>query len=292
MPLDSFISTLVESDHCLVYTHTFEEEGTYIVAPDSLRQRPDEIRRILVDAFRIAESDEGPWMVEAGEFEGYDEEEANYLLVLSPRTRFLWNGQVLMLPLPKFDLKLADSRVRLIADGPQHRLELAKRQFTDLFIMYDDDGELLDSTISPPPCIIEQQSHLPLVNHELRKISRATNRLAESILDSVQYVRAALRNAAGYQELLENWFVFASEHGQHVQKYMDHSSSLKFHRLLIKLAISWVSFICDDCDPYDRKTFRWAVTALEFTLHRTRRNNILQLPDEQFEMLDKRSPLA
>jgi mitogen-activated protein kinase kinase kinase len=65
---------------------------------------------------------------------------------------------------------------------------------------------------------------------------------------------------------------------------MDRSSLFKLNRLLIKLAISWVSFICDDCDPTDRKTFKWAVNALEFTLHRTKRN-ILTLPDEQFQML-------
>jgi len=66
---------------------------------------------------------------------------------------------------------------------------------------------------------------------------------------------------------------------------MERSPLTKFDRLLIRLAISWVSFICDDCDPSDRKTFRWAVNALEFTLHRTRRNNILDMPDDQFEML-------
>lgn len=284
--MDLFIAALVESDHCLVYTQSFEEEGTYIVVPDTLKEQPDEIRRLLTEAFRVSEVEEGPWMMESGgDVEGYEETDPNYILVLSPRTRFLWNGMVLMLQLPKFDMKLADNRVRLIADGAQHRLEMAKRIFTDLFYMFDEDGEPLEGPIPPPPCIFEHQAHLPTVNHELRKIGRATNRLAESILDSVQYVRAALREAAGYQELLENWYVFASEHGQHVQKYMDHSASSKFHRLLIKLAISWVSFICDDCDPNDRKTFRWAVTALEFTLHRTRRNNILKLPDEQFELL-------
>ncbi len=284
-PMDLFIAALVETDHCLVYTQAFEADGTYIIAPPNLRERPEQIRRILMEAFHINEVDEGSWLLDSGEGEGYEDDEARYLLVLSPRTRFLWNGLVLMLHLPKFELKLADNRVRLIADGPQHRLALAKQQFSDIFLLYDEDGEEVESSLPALPYIIEHQAHLPSVNHELRKINRATNRLAESIVDSVHYVRAALRDALGYQELLENWYVFASEHGQHVQKYMDATSSLKFHRLLITLAISWVSFICDDCDPNDRRTFRWAVTALEFTLHRTRRNNILQLPDEQFEML-------
>lgn len=285
VPVDLFIAALVETDHCLVYTGTFEEDGTYIVAPAILRDQPDQIRHILMESFAVREADEASWLMDKGEGGLSETEEAGYLLVISPRTRFLWNGLVLMLQLPKFDLRLADNRVRLIADGPMQRLALAKRQFTDIFLLFDEDSEPVESIPPPLNCIIEQQAHLPSVNHELRKINRATNRLAESIVDSVQFVRVALRDATGYQELLENWFAFASEHGQHVQKYMDHGSSLKFHRLLIKLAISWVSFICDDCDPNDRKTFRWAVTALEYTLHRTRRNNILQLPAEQFEML-------
>ena len=283
--IDSFITALVETDHCLVYTQTFEEDGTYIIATPNLKDRPDQIRRILMEAFHVNEVEEGPSFLEGGDTDTIDDEAPTYLLVLTPRTRFLWNGLVLMLQLPRFDLKLQDNRIRLIADGPQRRLAQAKEEFVDIFTLYDEEGNPLEPSMPPPKCVIEQQAHLPGVNHELRKINRATNRLAESIIDSVNHVRQALRDTAGYQELLENWYAFVSEHGQHAQKYMDQQSSLKFQRLLIRLAISWVSFICDDCDPNDRKTFRWAVSALEFTLHRTRRNNILQLPDEQFEML-------
>ncbi|KAI0662524.1 kinase [Cubamyces menziesii] len=285
--IDEFIATLVETDHFLVYTQSFEEEGTYIVAPPTLREHPDVIRRLLVDAFHVNEIDETSWLMESGDLDPEDEENASYLLVLSPRTRFLWNGLVLMLQIPKIDLQLEDNRVRLIAYGSQHRLALAKRQFAELFESVEDEetGEPLEPAMQPLSCLIEQQAHLPSVNRELRKIARATNRLAESIVEAVHVVRHALKDTNNYQELLENWYVFASDHGTHVQKYMDRQTLLKYNQSLIKLAISWVSFICDDCDPNDRKTFRWAVTALEFTLHRTRRNNILHLPDDQFEML-------
>lgn len=287
IPLETFIATLVATDHFLVYTQTYEEDGTYIVAPKILRDRPADIRQILLEAFRVDEvvTDEGIREVFNSEYHegGYDE--AAYLLVISPRTQFLWNGLVLMLEIPKVDLDVKDNRVRLIANGPQRRLAFAKQMFADIFLPVDDDEELADPSIRSLTCLTEQQAHLPVVNRELRKIARATNRLAESIVDSVHHVRNSLQIAGGCQELLENWYLFASEHGQHAQKYMERSYLIKFNRLLIRLAISWVSFICDDCDPTDRKTFRWAVNALEFTLHRTKRNNILNLPDEQFELL-------
>ncbi|KAG1754991.1 uncharacterized protein EDB91DRAFT_264782 [Suillus paluster] len=287
IPIEQVIATLVATDHFLVYTQSFEEEGVYIIASSALRDRPEAIRRILFESFHVNETmnDEGVHVVDNLEImDSEDDDEAEYLLLLSPLSQFLWNGLVFMLELPRMDLDMKDNRLRLVADGPERRLALAKEQFSEIFIV-DEDEEPLEMTHSPLQCIAEQQAHLPTVNRELRKIARATNKLAESIVDSVHHVRHSLRNAVGYQELLENWYLFASEHGQHAQKHMERSPLTKFNRLLIRLAISWVSFICDDCDPSDRKTFRWAVNALEFTLHRTRRNNILQMPDDQFEML-------
>lgn len=286
VPLDQFITCLVESDHFLVYTHCLEEEGIYVVAPATLSHRPDAIRRLLIEAFHVDEitNDDGTRLAGNSEFLGNEYDEAQYLLVLSPRDHFLWNGRVQLLRMSPLDLDPKDNHVRLIADGPQRRLLLAKQVISELFIPVGDDGEPLDASSGHLKCATETQAHLPHVNKELRKIARATNRLAESIVDSVHHVRSSLRLRDGSQDLLENWYLFASEHGQHAQRYMDPTSLIKFGRLLMKMAISWVSFICDDCDPTDRKTFKWAVNALEFTLHRTKRS-IVQMQEEQFEML-------
>jgi mitogen-activated protein kinase kinase kinase len=237
---------------------------------------------MLLEAFHVTEQleDDGRKIVDIYDLHTDFPDEAGYLLILSPRSRFLWNGLVLMLEIPRIDLALKDDRVRLIADGGQHRLALAKQEFGDVFLV-DEESEI---NMKPLICIIEQKAHLPAVNREMKKINRTINRLAESITESVHQVRKTLRETSKHQDLLESWYLFASEHGQHVQKSMDRSTLLKFNRSLVRLAISWVSFICDDCDPDERKTFKWAVNALEFALHRTR-NNILQLPDDQFEML-------
>ena len=286
VPLDEFISLLVTSDHFLVYTHSLEEDGIYIIASQSLFDRPELIRKILEEAFQVDDvinEEDGHHDAIHPESRIQNPEDAGYLLVLSPQTHFLWNGRVMVLSLPKVPLETKDNRVRLIADGPQKRLTLAKQVFLESLEAMDDDGELTPGPLNLS-CLFETQAHLPNVNRELRKIARATNRLAESIVDSVHQVRSSLRVTSGGQELLANWYLYASEHGQHALRHMDRASLLKFNRLLIKLAISWVSFICDDCDPTDRRTFKWAVNALEYTLQRTKRN-ILHLPDEEFEML-------
>ncbi|KAH0590289.1 hypothetical protein H2248_000451 [Termitomyces sp. 'cryptogamus'] len=284
IPLDQFVAALIETDHFLVYTQSLEEEGVYVVASNSLYDRPDSIRRLLTEAFHVDEiaNDESSRLSGNAGYE--DEDESQYLLVMSPCSHYIWNGRVMVLNISSMDLDAKDNRVRLIADGPQRRLLLAKQVFADVFLPLDEDGEPIESTLGPLTCLTEFQAHLPSVNKELGKIRRATNRLAESIVDSVHHVRNSLRLASGCQELLGNWYMFASEHGQHAQRYMDRNVLAKFNRLLIRLAISWVSFICDDCEHTDRRTFKWAVNALEFTYYRTKRN-ILQLPDEQFETL-------
>jgi mitogen-activated protein kinase kinase kinase len=285
--LDRFIARLVATDHFLVYTQSFEEDGTYIVAPNVLGRQPELIRRMLTEAFHVDEvvTNDGMRMERYIDLPEDEYDGGGYLLLLSPRNQFLWNGLVLMLEIPKVDLDMKDNRVRLIANGPQRQLLLAKQQFAQVFLPLDEDGEPMETELGPLTCLTDQQAHLPTVNRELRKIARATNRLAESIVDSVHHVRNSLRTGSDCQQLLENWYLLASEHGQHAQKYLDRSSLTKFNGLLIQLAISWVSFICDDCDPTDRKTFKSAVNALEFTLHWTRRNSILQLPNDDFEML-------
>lgn len=294
--MDRFISALVATDHFLVYTECFEQEGTYVVASASLRDRPDSIRRILQKAYHT-QSDHGSQSLsgltagtrfpveEHADDLSEKEESIGYLLLLSPIEQFLWHGLVMMLEVSKVDLDLKDNRVRLVADGGHDRLVEAKQIFTDLFYVEDDDLVGPQVNLGTLRCVTEEQAHLPSVNRELRKIIRATNRLAEAIVNSVHYVRRALTGVEKCQELLENWFSFASEHGQHVQKHMDRATWIRFNRLLTRLAISWVAFICDDCDPTDRKTFRWAVMALEFTLLRTRHNNILHLPEDQFSLL-------
>ena len=280
--MEHLVTALIDSDHFLVYTQTYEEDSTYIVAPPSLRDNPSAISRLLTQAFHISEEEEVS-MFEAKEEDPDSIDYVDYILVLSPTSRFIWSGLVLLLELPRLDLDMKENRIRLIADGTTSRLTAAKRQFCEVFM--DEDDEPLEPFCGPLPCVVESQSHLPNVNNELRKITRATNRLAQSIVDSIHHVRTSLNRAKGHQELLENWYLFASEHGQHILKQMSGPTLMKFNRLLITLAISWVSFICDDCDPDQRVTFKWAVNALEFALQRTKRNNILQLPDDQFELL-------
>lgn len=295
--LKAFIDALVLTDHFLVYTKSkaYEEQGIYFVASGNLADKAEVLRRMLQRANHARPDgieQMGPstrsmshlLSEEFAEVLTEEEENVGYLLILSPVEEFLWHGTVLLLDMPLVDLDFKEQRVRLVADGGHDRLVKARQMFTDLFSV-EDPEELSDSQTSPLRCLAQEQAHLPIVNRELRKIVRTTNRLAEAIVNSVHHVRQALSGVEKCQELLENWYNFSSEHGQQIQEHMDKPTRMRFNGFLTRLAISWVAFICDDCDPTDRKTFRWAVNALEFTLLQTGQNNILHLPEGQFRLL-------
>ncbi|KAG8901003.1 Suppressor of Sensor Kinase (SLN1), partial [Tulasnella sp. 403] len=216
-----------------------------------------------------------------------DEEEGQYLLIMTPQDNFVWSGTVLVLTMPTMGLEMQEMRVRLVANSPS-RLRVAKHKFAT-FLIENDDETLSEEDFEPPlQCLAEQQAHLPPVNRELRKINRATQKLAETIVTSVHEIRKILAGADGSQELMENWYMFASEHGQSALRVADPQGQARLSHMLTRLSIAWVAFICDGCDPTDRKTFRWAVNALEFAMVRTRGTNILQLPESDFKTLQQK----
>jgi mitogen-activated protein kinase kinase kinase len=285
-----------------VYHDSLQAEGCYIVAHLSLRDQPEQLKLILSRAYHVRplgpeeQSATGARGIgrngdvsDTGE-EIIDVASVPHVLVLSPSEPFVWHGVVVVLnSLPQQDLDLPTKRIRLISDGLPGNLPRAKANFINLFQMSEDElSESEDISDFIPPCVIEQMAHLPVVQREIRKITKGANKLAESIVASVKTVRSAVGNAEGCQELLENWFKLASEQGQHSLKYMDREEALVFNRTLAELAIDWVAFICDSCDPTDRKTFRWAVYALEFAMSRTRGRNILRIPPESFRLLQRK----
>ncbi len=291
--MDLIIEALVDTDHFLVYTQTFEPQGAYMIAHASLRDRPDVIHSLLYKAFSaIPFTARHGWRRDLGGVdyeafassgeEGLDhaEDVASYLLVLTPDREFIWTGAMMTLDMPYFDLAVVSNRIRLIADGPVARLTLAKETFANVLVEPGDEEPFLHLE-----CVVEQQAHLPRLQRELKRISRSTHHLSECIVESVAHVRKALRGAPGTQDLVENWYAFASDHGHRVGIHMNHSAWSRFSRLLMRLAISWVAFICDQCDPTDRKTFRWAVNALEYAMMMTRGNNILHLDQDEYALL-------
>jgi mitogen-activated protein kinase kinase kinase len=159
----------------------------------------------------------------------------------------------------------------LIADGSQARLQNARTAFLDSIDMHLD-------------MVVEQRSNLKKVNLKLTDIKKVVYKLSNLIMDSVEIVRKQTEGLE-CQELIQTCFVFATEFGQRSLLYMDRNRKQMNNMKLTKLALDWVSFICDDCIATDRKTFRWAVLALEFAMVMTQGQHILALGEDEYSRL-------
>ena len=271
------------SGHFLVETHsgspppvangetTKPSPRMYVIASPALMDRPNHIQSMLGTCYHAEDSPEDP--------------SNPYVLMLRPETPLLWEGARMesspgplgaeMLKAPQ-SLDLKTGRLRLVADGSQQRLANANLAFRSVIGNFEMN------------VLVEQRANLPRVNQELAKIRKTAYKLSNTIMDSVAIVRSQTE-AAGRklesQELIQTCFAFATEFGQRSAMQMDAQRRAINQHKLTKLALDWVSFICDDCVASDRKTFRWAVVALEFAMMMTRGQNILSISDEEYAKL-------
>jgi mitogen-activated protein kinase kinase kinase len=255
--LMEFYDSLVYSEHFLIETTQHSIDGVYILACPALKDRPKDVQSLLGSCYHAEDS---------------PEDSSNpYLLILRPEYPLLWDGAKAEFNIrqPQFEVQV--NRMRLVADGSQHRLADAKISF----------GQATQSDLT---VLNDQRANLPRVNAELKKIKRTAFKLSNTIMESVEIIRT---QTAGLdcQELIQTCFAFATEFGQRSLMYMDANRRALNNTKLMKLALDWVSFICDDCVPSDRKTFRWAVVALEFAMMMTRGQNILSISEEEYSKL-------
>ncbi|TVY37432.1 MAP kinase kinase kinase [Lachnellula occidentalis] len=255
--LQNLYESLIETGHFQVYTASIEHDGIFLLASPALYDRPKDIEAILGTCYHSDDTPEDPTNP--------------YILVLRPEMEMQWGGRRIDadIPEPTTDVKLGN--LRLIADGSQARLANARRSFLESIDMHLD-------------MVVEQRSNLKKVNAKLTEIKRVVYKLSGLIMDSVEIVRKQTQGLDCH-ELIQICFVFATEFGQRSLLYMDRNRQQMNKLKLTKLALDWVSFICDDCIATDRKTFRWAVQALEFAMVMTQGQHILALGDDEYSRL-------
>ncbi|GJN68516.1 suppressor of Sensor Kinase (SLN1) [Purpureocillium lilacinum] len=253
--MQKFYDHLVASGHFRVDTGVYEKQGTYILASPQLHGRLEDIQAMMA----ITSKERFP--------EEYGE---RYLLVLRPEDTFNWFGDVVQVSLREQSIDLKRGQVRLCASS-SHALPEARRSFLDAVDMHVD-------------LLQESRSNIHKVNTRLLEIRRVAYKLSNTFMDSVEVIRKQTQGK-DCQELIQTCFVFATEFGQRSLLYMDSNRRQMNNFKLTKLALDWVSFICNDCIASDRKTFRWAVLALEFAMGMTRGRHILALGEDEYEKL-------
>lgn len=255
--LASLYDSLMATGHFLIYTASIEHEGIFLIASPSLYNRPREIQSILGTSFHADDTLEDP--------------SNPYVLIIRPEEPLYWDGKKMDVHMRSPSMDIRPGRLRLVADGSQQRLQNAR------LALSQSTGLSLD-------VVTELRANLPRVNLELLKIKKTAYKLSNTIMESVEIIRKQTRGLEN-QELIQTCFAFATEFGKRSLLYMDVNRRLLNNLKLTRLALDWVSFICDDCIASDRKTFRWAVVALEFAMIMTRGPNILSITDDEFTRL-------
>ena len=102
-------------------------------------------------------------------------------------------------------------------------------------------------------------------------------------------IDAAFDNGSMGIDLMETYYSFVSDFGQRLLRLI-HDPLVSKHvtRDLIAFAMDWIAFTCSCHVKQDKKTFRWALLSLEFTMTITKANAIFTLTNEEFLMLRAR----
>ncbi|KAI1910246.1 Suppressor of Sensor Kinase (SLN1) [Ophidiomyces ophidiicola] len=256
--IDTFSEALLASGHFIVTSvDSVGQKGVCLIASPSLYGRPKDIQSILGTSFRADDVPEDP--------------SNPYILVIRAIRPFPWNGKRMEVDLLEHPTDVRLGKLRLVADGSQQRLQDARTELTRL------TGLEFDVTVG-------ERANLGRVNLELNKIQKTAWKLSNTIIDSVEIIRKQ-NQGSGNQELIQSCYAFATEFGKRSLMYMEPTRRSTNHSKLVRLALDWVSFVCDDCDAADRKTFKWAVAALEFAMVITHGHSITSLCDEDYHLL-------
>ncbi|GKZ82479.1 suppressor of Sensor Kinase (SLN1) [Aspergillus niger] len=255
-----FLESLLVSDHFMIKSNvSVGQKGVYLFAHPALWDRPADIQAILGTSFREDDTSK-------------DTPHAPYILVVRPEKPLSWAGKEMQLGIMEQPTDLRLGKLRLVVEGTQQRLSNARHELTHL------TGIQLDMAI-------EQRANLGRVNVELNKIKKTSFKLSMTIMDSVARIREQLKDRdVENHDLVQACYAFATEFGKRSSNVDPNRRAMNSNRL-VELSLDWVSFICDDCDAADRKTFKWAVAALEFAMAITSSRHLLSMDDAQYSRL-------
>jgi len=257
--VQGLFDALMETGHFFISSPTFNQEEIYLIGSPSLYDRPRDIQSILGTSSDHDETNS-------------QEDPSNpYILIVRPDEPLYCDSRKLDISMRPPAMDIRRGRLRLVADGSLQRLQNARQVF-------------LQTTGIRLNVLVDIRANLPKVNMELGKIKKTTYKLSHTIMDSVEIIRKQTKGFEN-QELIHTCFVFATEFGQRSLGHLDANRRMMNNMKLTRLALDWVSFVCDDCVASDKKTFRWAVMALENAMVMTRGSNILGITDEEFARL-------
>lgn len=207
-----------------------------------------------------------------------------YLLIVCPRKPMFWGGDIFditdkkLITMEKLLTNIHPGTLTLMNQGSSYALE------------YQSDKFDLLASVS----FIEKCCSYEAIENNLQRINKSYFRLTYAMLHDYDKVLNHFQNTCPQNDLMNSIFLFGRDFAtnflrNNVANY-EKKSAIIF--LMIDFSIGWLSFLVEDCDPTDLRTFRWCVPAMEFAMKVVNGWNILSLNPQQFSKLKNKMSLC
>ncbi|AET38221.1 mitogen-activated protein kinase kinase kinase SSK2 Ecym_2499 [Eremothecium cymbalariae DBVPG len=202
-----------------------------------------------------------------------------YLLAICPGEAVLWEGEMYNLSSEKeltkddFHINVAPNTLTLFNQGSTYSMDYLCDRF--------------EHSASDSVMFVDRRCSIRYADATLQKINKAYFRITYHTLLNYCKVVDSIKSKFRGIDSLNSVFIFCRDFARNflrsnVAPYEKKSIIIM---MLLKISIQWLTFLVDDCDPNDAKTFRWCVPAVEFAMQMTSGWNILGINKEQFKNL-------
>ncbi|KAJ2830765.1 Suppressor of Sensor Kinase (SLN1), partial [Coemansia furcata] len=86
-------------------------------------------------------------------------------------------------------------------------------------------------------------------------------------------------------EQVQESFSFVSNTAARTSRLLDLKAERYVRLALLHMCVGWCGFITEDCMANEKRTFSWAVQALEYTMRASKHNTVKVLPPEEWQVL-------
>ncbi|KAJ2815353.1 Suppressor of Sensor Kinase (SLN1), partial [Coemansia erecta] len=86
-------------------------------------------------------------------------------------------------------------------------------------------------------------------------------------------------------EQVQEAFLFVSNTSSRGSRFLDLKAERYVRLALLHMCVGWCAFIAEDCMANERRTFRWAMQALEFTMTAGKSNSLLVLGRADWQLM-------
>ena len=203
-----------------------------------------------------------------------------YVLVVVPPETVSWHGPTVGFEQPEVAVDAPSAgRVLLVVrgGGPEGSRQVSRAAGYFRRCVGDSVGRGARRT-----------SSVGAVEHSLRALRKHFFSITCATIDSAPTLRRKCRAVGSCEELANNCFSYVKDQARDSMRTMGPARRANVVRKLMRMALEWLSFVIDDCQASDPRTFRWCVSALEFSMAVTAGFNIMALRNADFAALKQK----